>query len=98
MTHKSAAQRHIDFLNRMMLASIAGLGLAAAGIAYSANVADQVHSTAPSAAQSAGWRIVQYYKGDAFVIDHGLTHDDCDDMLPRNQAAKGLTFACELER
>lgn len=43
------------------------------------------------------WQLVQFYKGDAFVLDHGMTHDDCDDAVPRNQAAKGLRFSCELE-
>lgn len=48
-------------------------------------------------APAATWELVQYYKGDVFGLDRGMSHDDCDDALPRNQAAKGLRFSCEVE-
>lgn len=52
---------------------------------------------APQAAPSQSWQLVQHYRGDTFILDHGMTHDDCDDATPRNQAAKHLRFSCELE-
>lgn len=52
---------------------------------------------APQAMPSQSWQLVQHYRGETFILDHGMTHDDCDDATPRNQAAKHLRFTCELE-
>ncbi|MES2300869.1 MAG: hypothetical protein V4521_02145 [Pseudomonadota bacterium] len=43
------------------------------------------------------WAIVGTFKGDSFVLDSGLTHDDCDDSKPSNQPRYALAFSCELE-
>lgn len=43
------------------------------------------------------YSMVMEYRGDAYVIDHGMSFGDCFDALPRNDARKGLSFACELE-
>jgi hypothetical protein len=54
-------------------------------------------SQAPAAKPLGGsWQLVEYYRGDAFVIDHALTHDDCDDAQAKLHA-RGIRFVCELE-
>ena len=49
-------------------------------------------------AHSKSWQLVQTFHGDEFAIDSGLSLGDCVEAMPENQAAKGLSFACEVER
>ncbi len=41
------------------------------------------------------WQIVEEYKGQRFVMDSGLSTEDCTSALPHNDVAHGLYFACE---
>ncbi|CDO34015.1 hypothetical protein [Novosphingobium sp. KN65.2] len=68
----------------------------AAGLAWSA-VASVVSSSWVGMGAADRWQLVMLYKGDAYVIDHGLTVSDCFGAMPLSDAAKGLSFQCERE-
>ena len=51
----------------------------------------------PASDSGPTYSLVMEYQGQAFAIDHDMSFGDCFDALPRNDARKGLSFACELE-
>ena len=76
---------------------LAALALAISAAAAAWQIPFHHASHAPAAKPLGGsWQLVEYYRGDAFVIDHALTHDDCDDAQAELHA-RGIRFVCELE-
>ncbi|HUD90086.1 hypothetical protein [Sphingobium sp.] len=40
------------------------------------------------------YQLVMQYRTDAYVLDSGLTKDDCDDALPFGDNIKHVHFSC----
>ncbi len=53
---------------------------------------------AANAANPSRWSLVMEYRGDAFILDHGLTLGDCLAAMPRNDVVRHVSYACEVER
>lgn len=47
--------------------------------------------------REATYSLVMTYHGEAFVIDHSISAEDCADLRPLDQWSKGIAFACERE-
>lgn len=43
------------------------------------------------------YQLVMQYRADAFVLDHGLTREDCTQALPYGDDLKHVHFTCEVE-
>lgn len=83
---------------RKSSSSIERIGMALIGFS-TIIVAVAVNMMIPSASAEATsedpYALIMEYKGDAYALDTGMTFGDCFAALPRNDASKGATFACE---
>jgi hypothetical protein len=59
--------------------------------------ATALHASYRWGPSDASYELVMEYRTDAYVLDRGLTKDDCDDALPFGDQLKHVHFSCVVE-